>query len=359
MTNQLARFLGDALPDADDHDVLFERHPTPSLLVTRAGVIENANSSARRLLQAESVPLAGAKLDEFFPGTANSLVAHAPPLCQPRIAVRRTDGSTFHARVDVVSAGSGPASLLLACIEDLSEFEREIAAANKEFESLTAAAGHDLRGPIRILRDFTEALEDECGTNLSEEGRGFLAEILKASRRMEDLIDALLTFSRASRAELSLEKLDISTLIELVFYELRHSHIDRNVDCQVAPGIQGHGDVRLMMTVLRALIGNAWIFTARNPAAAVRCHVEALEGRDWICVSDNGAGFEMSQASRLFKPFTRLHRLDEFPGQGMGLAIAHRIIKRHGGDIEATSVAGQGTTVRFWLPPDGDWKLAE
>jgi signal transduction histidine kinase len=105
-----------------------------------------------------------------------------------------------------------------------------------------------------------------------------------------------------------------------------------------------------MMTVLRNLIGNAWKFTARNATAKVRCEIEARDGRDWICVLDDGAGFEMAQAGRLFKPFTRLHRQDEFPGLGMGLAIAQRIIMRHGGDIEASSVTGRGTVVRFWLP---------
>ena len=145
--------------------------------------------------------------------------------------MRRCDGSTFNARVQVVAAGAGPGSLLLASLEDLSDFEREIDAANKEFESLTSAAGHDLRGPMRILKSFIEALEDECGETLSDEGRGFLAEILKASGRMEDLIEGLLTFSRASRAELSPENLDITTLVELVFFELRHAHAGRNVEC--------------------------------------------------------------------------------------------------------------------------------
>ena len=127
--------------------------------------------------------------------------------------------------------------MLLASIEDLTDFEREIDAANKEFEALTSAAGHDLRGPMRILKSFIEALEDECGETLSDEGRGFLAEILKASGRMEGLIEGLLTFSRASRAEMSRENLDITTLVDLVFYELRHAHAGRNVDCHVAPGI--------------------------------------------------------------------------------------------------------------------------
>jgi signal transduction histidine kinase len=102
--------------------------------------------------------------------------------------------------------------------------------------------------------------------------------------------------------------------------------------------------------VLRNLLSNAWKFTARNASASIRCHIEERDGRRWVCVTDNGAGFEMTQATRLFKPFTRLHRQDEFPGHGMGLATAHRIVKRHGGEIEAESRPGEGTTVRFYLP---------
>ena len=108
-------------PDAEGADPLFERHPTPSLLLSRAGVIAHANAAARRLLRAEGVPLAGAKLGEIFPGPGTSLVGLSPPQCHPRVAVRRTDGSTFHARVQVVAAGAGPASLLLASLEDLTE----------------------------------------------------------------------------------------------------------------------------------------------------------------------------------------------------------------------------------------------
>ena len=258
------------------------------------------------------------------------------------------------ARVQVVYTGTETDALLLASIEDLSDQEREIDSANKEFEALTSAAGHDLRGPLRILKGFTEALDDECAAMLNEEGRNFLREIIRASDRMEGLIDGLLAYSRAGRAEMSGESLDLTTLIELVFYELRHAQGGRNVESHAEPGMNAWGDVRLMMTVLRNLIGNAWKFTARNPVANVRCHVEQRDGRSWICVTDDGAGFDMSQAARLFQPFTRLHRQDEFPGHGMGLATAQRIIRRHGGVIEAASQPGRGTTVRFWLPPHAE-----
>ena len=349
MTKPLASNIID-VPESGAADPVFERHPAPSLLLTRDGVIAQVNAAARQLLRSVEVPPVGAPISEFFPANATSLTGMPPPLCVQRTEVRRADGTLFTARVRVVAAGPGPGAPLLASIEDLSEFQAEIDGANREFEALTSAAGHDLRGPLRILKGFTEALADECGEALNEDGRNFLKEILKAGDRMEGLIDGLLSFSRASRAEMSRENLDLTTLVELVFYELRHSQPERVVECRVDPGINAWGDVRLMMTVLRNLFGNAWKFTARNASAAIRCDLQERDGRNWICVTDDGAGFDMAQATRLFKPFTRLHRQDEFSGHGMGLATAYRIVKRHGGEIEAESQPGQETVVRFWLP---------
>ena len=242
-------------------------------------------------------------------------------------------------------------ALLLAAIEDLSDHEAEIAATNREFEALTSAAGHDLRGPLRILKGFAEALEDECASSINEEGRTFLKEILKASDRMDGLIDGLLIYSRAGRAELRREKLDLATLAELVHYDLRHAYTDREVTFELQPGIHAWGDVRQMMTILRTLLGNAWKYTSRTAHPVVRLYAEQRDGATWICVSDNGAGFDMSQAGRLFRPFTRLHRQDEFAGHGMGLATVARIVERHAGRIEAEGAPGEGATVRFWLPP--------
>jgi len=265
-----------------------------------------------------------------------------------RVVVRRLDGNNFIASVRSVPAVCG--ALLLASLEDMSEHEQEIAAANREFEALTSAAGHDLRGPLRILKGFADALDDECAQLLNDEGRTFLKEILRASDRMEGLIDGLLTYSRAGRADLSCESLDLATLAELVHYELRHGKDPREVSFELQPGINAWGDVRQMMTILRTLLGNAWKYTARTAQPRVRLYSEQRDGLTWICVSDNGAGFEMSQAGRLFRPFTRLHRQDEFAGHGMGLATVARIVERHGGRIEAQGAVGQGATVRFWLP---------
>jgi len=332
-------------------DPLFELHPTASLLHGRDGVIVHANAALQQLLRAHGAPIEGARLAEFFPEVAAQIAASQAPLCLKRVAVRRPDGSNLIARVQALpNARHG---LALVCVEDLSGHEQELSAANKEFESLTSAAGHDLRGPLRILKGFAEALDDECGATLNEECRTFLKEILKASDRMEGLIDGLLTYSRAGRAELSCENLDVGTLVELVHYDLRHTGAERTVDFELQPGISAWGDVRQMMTILRTLLGNAWKYTSRTPRAVVRLYTEQRGGEDWICVSDNGAGFDMNQATRLFRPFTRLHRQDEFAGHGMGLATVSRIVQRHGGRIEAEGSPGKGATVRFWLPrPD-------
>jgi light-regulated signal transduction histidine kinase (bacteriophytochrome) len=332
-------------------DPLFELHPAPSLLYGRDGGIVHANAALQQLMRANGAGIEGARLADFFPEVAAQLAAAAAPLCLKRVAVRRPDGSNLIACLQAVP--DARYGLALLCVEDLSAHEQELSAANKEFESLTSAAGHDLRGPLRILKGFAEALDDECGATLNEECRTFLKEIFKASDRMEGLIDGLLTYSRAGRAELSCENLDLGTLAELVHYDLRHTAVDRTVHFEMQPGICAWGDVRQMMTILRTLLGNAWKYTSRKAEAAVRLYTEERDGVTWICVSDNGAGFDTAQATRLFQPFTRLHRQDEFAGHGMGLATVSRIVQRHGGRIEAEGEVGKGATVRFWLPrPD-------
>ena len=347
MTQALERMPTDA-PEPAGADAMFELHPAASLLFGRDGVIARANAAARQLLRGEGAALEGSALSSIFTEAAEQFAASRDPLQLRRVVVRRLDGSNFIAVVRSVPAISG--ALLLACIEDQSAHEQEIAAANREFEALTSAAGHDLRGPLRILKGFAEALEDECGPVLNEEGRTFLKEILRASDRMDGLIDGLLTYSRAGRAELSRETLDLATLAELVHYELRHTGIEREVRFELQPGISAWGDVRQMMTILRTLLGNAWKYTSRTAQPVVRLYSERRDGATWICVGDNGAGFDMSQAGRLFRPFTRLHRQDEFPGYGMGLATVARIVEKHGGRIEAEGAPGEGATVRFWLP---------
>jgi signal transduction histidine kinase len=351
MTTLVEKILTGLAPDTGGAGELFELHPVPSLLLSRSGRITAANEAALRLFRCAEPALVGAAMVGFFPELGRGLAEIRTLDAHARVAVRRPDASNFIARVHLAPLAADADATLLVTLEDLTEFEDALAANDKELESFMSVAGHDLRGPLRILKGFADALEDECGSVINEEGRGFLKEILKASDRMEGLIDGLLTLSRAARAEMNCEQLDLSTLVELVTYELRHGKDGRDVAFEGEAGISVWGDVRLMMTVLRTLLGNAWKYTSHTEKPTVRCYTEVRDGQRWVCVSDNGAGFDMAHADRLFKPFTRLHRQDEFMGYGLGLATVYRIVKRHAGDIEAQAAVGQGTTIRFWLKP--------
>jgi signal transduction histidine kinase len=328
---------------------LFAAYPVASLLYRPDGVIVAANSAARALFRCGTAELIGSAMASFLPELRDAF-AVSQGVTHTRVAVRRPDGHNFIARVHFVPTLDVTAPLM-ATIEDLSDWEQEIAAANKELETFMSAAGHDLRGPLRILKGFTEALDDECAESLNDDGKTFLKEIVRAADRMEGLIDALLALSRAGRAEMHCENLDISMLADMALYDLRHAKNARDVDVHVDAGLAAWGDVRLMMVVLRTLLGNAWKYTGRTARPKVRLYSEVRDGRSWICVSDNGAGFDMAHAERLFQPFTRLHRQDEFAGHGLGLATVRRIVRRHGGEIEAEAVPNQGATFRFWLSP--------
>lgn len=338
-----------------DAGTLFDASPVATLVFAPDGAPLRANDAARRLFRCVTGELDRQPAAQLFPeGGWNAAGAR-------RVSARRLDGTSFPARVHVVALGEGIVHGLLATVDDMSEFDAAlaqrdaaVALANKEFETFIDVAAHDLRAPLRILSGFADALDDECGATLNEEGRGFLEEILKASDRMEGLIDGLLALARSGRAEMHREKVDLTTLVDLVLYELRHAAAERAVDCEVEAGLTVWADVRLMTTVLRNVLGNSWKFTTRTEQPRIRCHSEKRDGRTWICVTDNGAGFDVAHAQRLFKPFTRLHRQDEFPGHGLGLATVQRIVQRHGGEVAAEAEVNRGATVRFWLPDSPD-----
>ncbi len=362
MTNAVEKILADSAPERSAVPAHFEQLPVAALLLAQNGSVVAANVAAHRLLGAAPGALAGQSAARLFPelwsGSARSSVEFQDSDPPRRVIARRADDTQIAVRLRFATLRVRADTQFIVTAEDMSDCEREIdsryaevVAANREFEKFIDVAAHDLRAPLRILTGFADALDDECSGTLTEDGATFLREIRTAGSRMEGIIEGLLSLARSSRAEMHCESLDLTTLVELVNYELRHSDSNRVVDWQVAPELVAWGDVRLMMTALRALLGNAWKFTGRTAQASIRFFAELRDGRTWFCVTDNGAGFDMSHAGRLFKPFTRLHRQDEFPGHGMGLATAQVIVRRHGGTIEAESVPGRGTTVRFTLAP--------
>jgi PAS domain S-box-containing protein len=228
----------------------------------------------------------------------------------------------------------------------------ELTAANKELDAFAYAVSHDLRAPLRAMNGFAQALEEDYGSQLQGEAKTYLDQIGIASRRMGDLIEGILTLSRSTRGELRRDAVDLSALASRCLEDLTRQEPQRRVEWEVSPKLAATGDARMLEAVVLNLIGNAWKYSAGRDPAHIRFYAEVRDGQTWFCVSDNGAGFDPAHAARLFQPFQRLHRQDEFPGIGIGLATVQRIIHRHGGKIEARGGVGQGAMFCFTLGTD-------
>ena len=200
------------------------------------------------------------------------------------------------------------------------------------------------------MSDFSQVLSETYGDELDAEGRDCLGEITRNAKKMGALIDALLSLARVSRSELRPEAADLSAFARGSAAELARLEPDRTVEVIVEEGLHARVDSRLARTVFDNLLGNAWKFTARTPSARIEVGAaERAGGGRAFFVRDNGAGFDMGYASKLFAPFQRLHTADEFPGTGVGLATVQRIVHMHGGRIWAEGSVGKGATIHFTL----------
>ncbi len=228
----------------------------------------------------------------------------------------------------------------------VAELERK----NKELEAFSYSVSHDLRAPLRSIDGFSRLLIEDHSAALDDQGRDYLERVLGAARRMGELIDDLLELSRVGRADLVRAPVDLSALAESVLGELARKEPDRRVQVSVGRTPHAAADVRLMRIVLENLLGNAWKFTGNATTARIMFGGDDAQGLIRYSVADNGAGFKMEYATKLFQPFQRLHSASEFPGTGVGLATVYRIIDRHGGRVWAESVESKGTTFFFTLP---------
>jgi light-regulated signal transduction histidine kinase (bacteriophytochrome) len=233
--------------------------------------------------------------------------------------------------------------------QTLSRRAAELEVANKELESFAYSVSHDLRAPLRHITGFGKMLLDDYAGDLDEHGRGYVETMCQAGLRMGQLISDLLNLSRVARAEIRREPVDLSKFAELIMLDLRNEEPERQVETVIAPGISAHGDARLMRIVLDNLLGNAWKFTAKCPGAKIEFGTERHKEGPVYFVRDNGAGFDARYVERLFSPFQRLHKNEEFPGTGIGLATVQRIVHRHGGRVWAEGAVDQGATFYFSL----------
>ena len=224
-----------------------------------------------------------------------------------------------------------------------------LASANKELETFSYSVSHDLRAPLRSIDGFSLALLEDYAPQLDDTAKNYLHRVRMASQRMAKLIDDLLNLSRLTMRDMQRKRVDLTAMAEAVLAELREAHPSRTVEVQVSPGLMVEGDPELLRVVLHNLVGNAWKFTGKTEGARIEFGSERHNGVPAFFVRDNGAGFDMAHAERLFTPFQRLHRVDEFEGTGVGLATIQRIIHRHGGHIWAEGEVGKGAKITFTL----------
>jgi light-regulated signal transduction histidine kinase (bacteriophytochrome) len=226
----------------------------------------------------------------------------------------------------------------------------ELEASNRELEAFSYSISHDLRSPLRSLDGYSQILLEDYAGQLPPDGQAYLHRIRAAVQRMSEQIDALLGLSGLWRSELQRRPIDLSPLAHDIAHALRQQNADRQAKFIIADSLTANADPYLMRAVVENLLGNAWKFTAQKPDAQIE--FGALlppEGITTYFVRDNGAGFDMAYADKLFKPFQRLHSASEFPGHGIGLAIVERVIHRHGGQVWANSQVNGGATFYFTL----------
>ncbi|MEV4508506.1 ATP-binding protein [Dactylosporangium sp. NPDC049525] len=224
----------------------------------------------------------------------------------------------------------------------------ELHASNRELDAFAYSVSHDLRAPLRSLDGYSQLLLEDYGDRLDADGRDYLERLQANVARMAGMIDDLLNLSRATRIELHRGTVDVTAIAIDVLAELRTAEPDRQVRVSVADGLAAAGDADLIRLVLQNLLGNAWKFTSKRDDAAVEV---GAEPGGILFVRDNGAGFDMRFAGKLFEPFQRLHAASDFEGTGIGLAIVHRVVTRHGGRVWADGTVGGGAVFRFTLAP--------
>jgi light-regulated signal transduction histidine kinase (bacteriophytochrome) len=281
---------------------------------------------------------------------------------------QRKDGTRFPVEISLSPMTTGDGVLVTSVIRDTTERKsvdahirqlnedlerriRELAAVNRELETFSYSVSHDLRAPLRGIDGFSQALLEEYGDRLDATGHDYLRRVRSAAQRMAELIDDLLDLSRVTRREMRREFVNLSALARAVVDQLQRSEPGRRVEVAVVPGLVATGDPHLVRVLLENLLGNAWKFTSREAHARIEFGARDDGPAPVYFVRDNGVGFDMAYAGKLFGAFQRLHGMAEFPGTGIGLATVQRIVHRHGGRVWVEAEPGKGAVFFFTLQP--------
>ncbi len=350
---------------------LYDFAPIGYATIDREGVIRAANLTGAGLLGIERSRLIGRRFGQFVaaesrlffsdflgkvfscPGKASCEVTLTTKGNQPLIvqidAVAAASGQECRAAIIDISDRRQLEEQLDILHADLADRAAELAAANIELEAFNFTVSHDLRKPLAIINGYSQLLRDLCRDRLDEQSKEFVQGIYEGTVRMNGLITSLLRFSRVARAEMRREAIDMSAMAKVVAAEIRQAEPKRRVSFRIAEGITGYGDAGLWRIVLDNLIGNAWKYTADQEEAIIEFGMREVDGKPACFVRDNGQGFDMAHADKLYVPFQRIPGIMDVEGHGIGLATVERVIRRHGGRIWAESEPGKGATFLFTM----------
>jgi light-regulated signal transduction histidine kinase (bacteriophytochrome) len=231
----------------------------------------------------------------------------------------------------------------------VAEQTAELANVNEELEAFTYSVAHDLRAPLRAIDGFSQALLEDCARDLTDDGRKYLGLVRESARQMGRLIDDLLKLSRVTRSDLHRERVDLTALARKTVANLQRFEPNRRVEIVIEDGLVANADSQLLSIVLENLLGNAWKYTGKRPVGRVELRLQPESRPPTYVVRDNGAGFDMAYANKLFGVFQRLHSPHEFKGEGIGLATVKRIVRRHGGRVWAEGSVDGGARFYFTL----------
>jgi PAS domain S-box-containing protein len=337
-------------------------------------IFADSNPAADRLLGVENAQFIGKTIEEAFPPLAQTEVpqryreAAANGILWSTEQIAYNDGKISGAfEVRAFQTAPGNMVAVFADITSRKQAEEEIRklnaeleqrvrertvqleTANKELEAFSYSVSHDLRAPLRGIDGWSQALLEDYYEQLDEQGKQYIERVRSETQRMGFLIDDMLKLSRLTRAEMTRQRVDLSSIVQSLADRLKEDAPQRSVEFIIQPGITAVGDSHLLEAALANLLENAFKFTGKCPQARIEFGQTLTEGGRVFFIRDNGAGFDMTYAQKLFGVFQRMHKASEFPGTGVGLAIVQRVIHRHGGRIWAEAEIGCGAAFYFTL----------